>query len=142
MLEAHAFETLLAIGHQIGVKVGGDLPVGPELATQEAENVGTGIEGGVADQTVIDAEQSGAIAEQDVGGPFGLLGRPIVLRRELREDLLVQRIERGDQVAEDGRPVGLPLLIGELLGLIEVLQPGEAVVLTAVGEAGLVHLPS
>jgi hypothetical protein len=61
--------------------------VAEDLATEEAHHVGAlEVVHGVPDQRGIDVGEGARVVEEDVGGPFGLVGGPVVVHRPGLED--------------------------------------------------------
>jgi hypothetical protein len=93
----------------------------------------------VLDQSRIQTGERARVAEQGVGGPFGLVRRPIILNREAAEHFLVRRVQLVRDGVQQIRPGGLDLAVHQPLRLVGILKPGEAVFTPDVAEAGLVH---
>ena len=61
-----------------------------------------------------------AALEQDVGGELGLIGDPVI--RIALEQPLQERIDAFGQGVEEASPFVTRQLIGQLLGLVEVVD--------------------
>ena len=79
------------------------------------------------------------LAEHDVGGPFALVGGPVVLHREAGKHRGMLRVQAARDAVQQCRPVGAHLAVHHSLGPVRVLQPGEAVVPPLVAQPGGIH---
>ena len=95
----------------------------------------------VHESAVVVCEES-RVTEHDVCSPFALHNRPVVVQWEELEDLVVSRIEKSGELFEMLGPGCPKLLVHKTLGLGNILNPGETVVLPLVAQLGIIHLPS
>ena len=80
-----------------------------------------------------------ARTEQDVGGPFALETSPVILRRVVAEDFLMQWIQPLGERLESLGPVYGELFLEQLLGSGNILHPGKTVSLAEIAQAFPVH---
>ncbi len=101
MLDADSLGAVFEAGGQLAREVA----VG--LAPEEAQDVRTlKVDHGVLDQGRKGGGQAARIAEQDVSGPLGLIGGPVVVLGPGLEDLQVQGVQRAGDGVEGVGPVG------------------------------------
>src|SRR5262249_14202085 len=103
--------------------------------TQETQDVAAAEDlDAVTRQAWVEAGQVGATAEQDVRGPLALLRHPVVRHAGLITQVGQQGVRLLRQAVQQGRPVGVPLHVEQLLGTRPVLDRHQQVVLAAVAE--------
>ena len=133
MLNPNSLGAVLEVRHNLG---------SANFASQKAHDIGTGeVDHGVPNQTAIDGSQRRGALEDDVGGPFVLVDRPVVSQWECFEYLAVDRIKHANEPIEYRRPGRAQLLIHQFLRFWKVLDPGKTVVQAEVFNAGFIHLP-
>ena len=99
------------------------------LAREEPHHVGAlEVIHGVPHQLRVETGQGARILEEQVGGPLGLVRRPVVVHRPRLEDSGVLRVEDASDGGEGARPVEGELLVHEALGECDIPQRREAVV--------------
>ena len=79
--------------------------------------------------------------EDHVRGPFVLIGGPVVPDRQPAQVLGVQRVGQLAQGIQLPRPIGLTLLVEQLLRPLPVADPHELVVTADIAQPRAVHLP-
>src|SRR5262249_23382989 len=80
--------------------------------------------------------------EDHIAGPLTLERRPVILRIELVEDFAMQRVQAFGKRLQSLRPVHLKLLIEQMLGSGQVLNPGKTIVQTTVPQPPSIHTAS
>lgn len=93
-----------------------------------------------ADQSRINPGQGGGRAEEDIGGPFTLVGRPIVGRPIGGQHFFLSRVQLPGNPIQDLGPIRFQLLSHQPLGLVDILNPRETVLTSLVGKVDPVHL--
>ncbi len=134
VFDAHALGAVFEVGNDFALESAVD------FTAEEAHDVGRR-EGGhaVKDEGGIDGGQRGAVLEHDVGGPFGLMGGPVVVHGSVFEHEAVVGIEEPGEFIQSGGPGGMDLLIHEGLGFGGIRQTDETVVTPAIGEPRSIH---
>ncbi len=143
MLDSYSFRTMLQISDYLCGEVVGYVSGGWYFPSEKAHNVraGEGCHTMVHESAVVVCEES-RVTEHDVCSPFALHNRPVVVQWEELEDLVVSRIEKSGELFEMLGPGCPKLLVHKTLGLGNILNPGETVVLPLVAQLGIIHLPS
>lgn len=86
-------------------------------AAEEAHDVGTlEVKHRVTDERRVDRPEGRCVTEDEIGGPFGLIGRPIVALGPGLEDARMERVESACDGIEDAFPRDGELLVEEALG--------------------------
>ena len=81
-----------------------------------------------------------AALKYDVGGPFALVAGPIIRRWILGKNLFVDGVQPLREAGEQIHPIGLQLLVHELLRALKIRDPRKAVFLLLKREPRLAHL--
>src|SRR3984885_6340187 len=92
-----------------------------------------------ADQPRIQPGERPGVAEQNVGGPFALVRRPVVFDRKGLEHRLMCRVQFARDGVQQIWPGGLKLLVHQTLRLGGVVQPGETIVARDMADALRIH---
>ena len=135
VLEPPPLGAALGLGEDLG------LEGGMELAPEEAQHVlGRQVGRGVTDQVRPHREQLGAGPEQHVGGHLGLVQHPVVAAEAGPTDGGQQWVDAPGEGVEHPGPGPVGEAFAQLLGPLQVLDPQQGVVVTAVADAGAVEL--
>src|SRR6266567_842464 len=122
-------------------KPGRDFTRGGQSLSQKPHQVGAGkIQHAVLEEAGREPLQSSG-TEYDISCPFTLVHGPVIIRLKLAEDLIVQWVEAPRERRQFVFPVSFHLVVEKLLGARIVFNPGEAVILSNVAQAFLVHTP-
>src|SRR5678816_1277136 len=136
VLEPDPLGAVLEIARDLAGEVPTDTAIGGQLLAEEAQHVSAPKPGDpVLDQPLVELGQRALITEHDVSRPLALIHRPVVVERAGREDLLVRRMRLRAQQVQRSWPADLQLLIHQALGVLDVGDPGEAVLATLIGDA-------
>ena len=127
------FLAALEIGLQRPVEVGGNDTRLVYFAAEVTHHVGAGeAEHAMPHQKRHQAFQKIRLSEHDVGGPLGLVSRPVITDRELLEDAVVQRVQLPGETIQQFGPVHFQLLVQQFLSFLVILDPDEAVALLPI----------
>ena len=91
-------------------------------------------------ETGIKPGQTLRLLENDIGGIFGVGGAPIIFEIERAVDRTMQRMNLIHQLAQFLGPVGLELLIQQVLGAPQIGHPQKGVLLLLIRETRLIQL--
>ncbi len=106
MLDADAFRAIPVTAEDIRIVVA------IQTFTQEAKHV-SAAKGGdrAANELRIDTSQGRRVPEHEIGRPFGLMARPVVVQRKVGKHRLMGGIQESRDAIEVTAPVGLVQLI-------------------------------
>ena len=111
MLDADARDAILEAGHQLTGEVARSL-AGEEAHDVRALEVGHRVSG----EAGRESGEGAGIAEHDVAGPLGLVGRPVIALRPGLEDLLVQWVDPVRDRRQSQWPIDVELFVGQSVG--------------------------
>jgi hypothetical protein len=135
VLEADSFRTLTVMANDF------PLEITVKFFAQETQDIFAAEHGDAASyQGRINLGQRYGRFEHNVGSPFTLVGRPIVGFPKRSQHRLMSRVETTGNPVEQNRPVGLQLLIHQLLDLIHPFNPRKTVLLPLVVQPLPIHL--
>lgn len=134
VFDAYTFGSVFKVGDDFAFKGAMD------FAAEEAHDVRAG-EGGhaVMNERRIDLSQGRGVFEHEVGGPFALVGGPVVVHGMVFEHGVVSGIKHPRHFVQGRGPGETKLLIHEGLSFGDVLKLDKTVVAAAIGEPRFVH---
>src|SRR5210317_584202 len=136
MLDSDAFDTMPIMADDLPLEIAMWFFTQKPHHILAAENRNT-----AAHQSRIDTGQRFRGFEHDIRGPFTLVGRPIIRFPKRRQHGLVSRIQTTGDFVQLARPVCLQLLLHQLLGFVNLINPGKTIVASLITNSNSIHLP-
>src|SRR5437588_4234048 len=141
VFDTDSFLTAAAIADDVCRYLTRNLAITGGLLAEKTHELGAAEAGpGVMHPQGIQTLEVLAIAKNDVGGPFTLINGPVIAHRQSSKDQIVNGIELLGDLIQQFRPMGVQLLIQQLLCLQEIRHPVEAVVLALISYPGGIQL--
>ena len=135
MFESDAFGTLPIMADHLSLKIA------MGFSTQETQDISAAKDrDAAANQSGVNVGQGLGRFEQDIGRPFALMGRPIIIISVRGQHFDMSGIEAAGDLIENRGPLGVQLLIHQGLGFLHILYPEKTVLLTLITETYAVHL--